>query len=244
MDEQNRRTVVITGAAGGVGQQLIRAFIASGHRVFGVDYSASVQDIASEHGATGIHADIRSEASVKTAFDQIGAVDALVNNAGVIDRLGNATELALEDYDRIMEVNARGALLCSRAVLPGMIASGQGSIVNVASVAGLRGGRAGAAYTMSKWALVGLTMNLAATLGPQGIRANAVAPGSIATSIGPTSIHNEVFPSAQAMLTRDSGKPPAADPSEIAAIVHFLASDAASRVNGAIIPADAGWIAY
>ena len=244
MSKNQRKTAVITGAAGGVGKELLRAFVAADYQVYGFDYRDDIGSIASAFGATGVQADIRDEASVRQAFEGLAAVDVLVNNAGVVDRLGNAIELELDEYRQVMDVNALGPLLCSRAVLPGMLEQGKGSIVNVASVAGLRGGRAGTAYTMSKWALIGFTMNLAATLGSGGVRANVVAPGSIASPMGASSIQSSIFPSAQNLLSRDRDKPDPAEPSEIAEVVHFLASDAATRVNGAVIPVDAGWISY
>lgn len=239
-----QRTVLITGAAGGLGRTLVTTFAEAGDRVIAVDFSPTVEELSVLPGVTGVRADVSNEADVANVLSVAGALDVLVNNAAVIDRLGTVPETTLEEWQRVLTVNLTGAFLFCNAAIPAMLAVGGGSIVNIASVAGLRGGRAGAAYTASKWGLVGLTTNIAATLGSQGIRANAVCPGSIATSMGANEIQGSIFPSARESLARDRGKPGPATAQEIADVVQFLASSKAGRINGVSVPVDAGWIAY
>jgi NAD(P)-dependent dehydrogenase (short-subunit alcohol dehydrogenase family) len=114
--------------------------------------------------------------------------------------------------------------------------------VNIASLSGIRGARAGAAYTASKFGLVGLTQNVAATFGPSGIRCNAVCPGGITTNIADGLVPSS-HPERAEFYRRDAGRPGEATPEQIADVAYYLATDA-SRVNGAVMPVDGGWSAY
>jgi NAD(P)-dependent dehydrogenase (short-subunit alcohol dehydrogenase family) len=143
----------------------------------------------------------------------------------------------------MISVNLSAPFLMAKRVLPGMLASGKGVITNTASVAGMRGGRAGVAYTAAKWGLIGMTENIAATFGDQGIRCNAICPGP--TGHRPLSeAAPELSERAVRLLTRDSRKPDPCPPELVAGVAVWLATDAAARVNGAIIPVDGGWAAY
>jgi NAD(P)-dependent dehydrogenase (short-subunit alcohol dehydrogenase family) len=160
-----------------------------------------------------------------------------------MDQVQNAVDASLETWERVMRVNATGTFLMTGAVLPHMIARKSGSIVNTASAAGTRGGASGVAYTASKHAVVGITRSVATMHKADGIRCNAVSPGMTATNIaasagGPFDAAGwATLREPQASIGRTS------DPSEVAATIIFLASDAASYVNGAILPADGGWTA-
>jgi NAD(P)-dependent dehydrogenase (short-subunit alcohol dehydrogenase family) len=150
-----------------------------------------------------------------------------------------AAEVDDDTWDRVMRVNATGPMRLIRAALPLLLASGRGSIVNVASEAALRGSAAGIAYTASKHALVGITKSVAFMYGPQGVRANAVAPGPVATNID-APVRSDyaagrIFPLLQAIGT------PLADASQLAAAIAWLLSDDSVNVNGAILPSDGGW---
>lgn len=143
-------------------------------------------------------------------------------------------------WERVFAVNVDGMFRLSRAVLPVMLAAGTGAIVNVASEAGLRGSAAGAAYTASKHAVVGLTRSAAFMYAPRGIRINAVAPGPVATNIAGPDMSGEYqqrIAAAMAML------PPIAEPEQLAASITFLLSDDGTNVNGVILPSDGGWSA-
>jgi len=145
---------------------------------------------------------------------------------------------------RVMGVNLYGPIYLTRRVVPIMMEQGAGSIVNTASVAGMHGGAAGAAYTMSKHAVVGLTRNTAWMYGPKGVRCNAIAAGAVETnimkSVDPSRIDAEG--AARAQLA-SSIIPAQLKPIDIANLALFLASDESAMINGAIIPADAGWTA-
>lgn len=241
MRETGRR-VLVTGAGRGVGRAIAVRFLAAGDTVVALDRdAASLAGLADEHaGVTTVCADLRSRADVARACAEAGAVDVLCNNAGVIDRMGLVDEVTDEEWDRVLGVNLTGAFLMCRACVPGMVARGGGAIVNVASVAGLSGGRAGAAYTASKWGLLGLTQSVAYTFRNRGIRCNAVCPGAIDTGI-----HDDVEMSPRFVeaLGGFGELPLPAAPAQIAAAAWFLASDEASYVNGATLRVDAGWTA-
>jgi NAD(P)-dependent dehydrogenase (short-subunit alcohol dehydrogenase family) len=236
------RTVLLTGAAGGVGQVLAEKFVAQGDRVVAVDRDAQgLDELAARLEVMTVVADVSSPDDVDAAVAAAGPVDVMVNNAAVVDRLGSAHEVDLQEWHTLLAVNLTAPFLFCRAVLPTMIERGAGIIVNVASITGLRGGRAGVAYTASKHGLVGLTTNIAATTGHLGVRCNSVCPGSIDTGM---QVLGEVFASGRESLARDRRKPPPVPPQQIADVVLFLASDAAAAINGVALPADSGSLAY
>lgn len=236
------RTVLVTGAAGGVGALAAARFAEQGDRVVAVDRDAAgLERLAGELGVTTVEADVSQPTDVQRAVEVAGDVDVMVNNAAVVDRLGRVHEAEPEEWERLLAINLTGPYLFCHHVVPGMLERGGGVIVNVASVAGLRGGRAGAAYTASKHGLVGLTLNIAATLGDQGIRSNVVCPGSIRTSMQQV---EDAFPAALESLQRDRRKPPPALPEEIVDVIVFLASQQASRINGVALPVDGGFLAF
>jgi NAD(P)-dependent dehydrogenase (short-subunit alcohol dehydrogenase family) len=141
-------------------------------------------------------------------------------------------------WERVFAVNVDGMFRLTRAVLPLMLAAGKGSIVNIASEAGLRGSAAGLAYTASKHAVVGMTKSSAFMYWPSGIRINAVAPGPVATNIEvpfSSELGKQRVGAAMRMI------PPVAEPSQLAASITFLLSDDGSNVTGAILPSDGGW---
>ena len=173
-----------------------------------------------------------------------GPLRGLVNNAGVMDVFAGAGETDDATWERCLRVNLTAPFLLTRAVLPSMLEAGGGSIVNIASEAGIRGAAAGAAYTASKHGLVGLTRNTAYVYARRGVRTNAVLPGGVATnimdSIDPSKIDQAgmgaITPVHQTAIRN-------AEPAELAALVAFLIADESSNVNGAIIPSDGGWSA-
>ncbi len=188
MSEPGARVAVVTGAAGGIGGATCRRLAADGFAVACLDVSAdSARAIADGlPGAIGIAADVRDAASVRQAAARIraelGTPWLLVNAAGVfsIQRLPDLTE---DEWDRIIDTNLRGPFLTCREFLPDMISARDGCIVNVASTAGVHGGRQRAAYCASKGGLVQLTRSLAIDHGPDGVRVNCVCPGLIDTAM-------------------------------------------------------------
>jgi len=150
-------------------------------------------------------------------------------------------ELTDEMWDRVLGVNVTGPMRLTRAVLPGMIERGSGTIVNTASEAGIRASAAGTAYTASKHAVVGLTKSTAFFYGPKGIRTNAVAPGAVMTNI--EAPFRSEYAAGRVGPIMQTTIPAPAQPEELAASITWLLSDDSSNVNGAILMSDGGWSA-
>ncbi|WP_329243865.1 glucose 1-dehydrogenase [Streptomyces sp. NBC_01478] len=245
------RSVIVTGAGSGIGRAAALAFAAEGAKVVVADLNADgaeaiVKEIEQAGGiAVAVTGDLSEQAVVNevaaTAVERFGGVDVLVNNAGIMDRMSALADVADAEWERVIRVNLTAPFLLTRAVLPHMLAAGRGAIVNTASEAGFRGSAAGAAYTASKHGVVGLTKSLAVMYRKQGIRANAVAPGGTATSISVDADRTALGPAALGPHFVNVGR--VAQPEEQAAAIVFLASDAASNINGAILPVDDGWSA-
>lgn len=180
---------------------------------------------------------------IDTAVHKYSTLDILVNNAGVMDNFVPAGAVTDDLWEKVFQINVTGAMRTIRKVLPIFTEKGAGVIVNIASSGGLLGSRAGAAYTASKHAVVGLTKNVGFQYAQSGIRCNAVAPGSVNTNIGNTLFTPHSFGMERAMAGM-SLSPRSGDPDEIAKVALFLASDDSSFVNGTVITADAGWTAY
>lgn len=247
------KVAVITGAASGIGEAIAKLFAKEGARVVASDIAQAgldrvVKEITDAGGAAvGVVANVASEDDVQkmidTAVDRFGTLDVLVNNAGIMDNFVPAHELTDELWERVLAVNTTGPMRTIRKALPIMMEKGRGSIINVASVAGVGGSRAGAAYTASKHAAIGLTKNVGYQYATLGIRCNAIAPGGVETNIGAT-IDNPSKFGYERMELGTHSNPRSAQPIEIANVALFLASDESSFVNGAVIIADSGWSAY
>ncbi|GLP67147.1 3-ketoacyl-ACP reductase [Streptomyces sp. TUS-ST3] len=250
-DEFDGRGVIVTGAGSGIGRATALAFAARGARVLIADLNAEgaeavVKEIAEAGGtAVAVTGDLSEQAVVdevaRTAVERLGGVDVLVNNAGIMDRMSALADVSDAEWERVVRVNLTAPFLLTRAVLPHMLAAGRGAIVNTASEAGLRGSAAGAAYTASKHGVVGLTKSLAVMYRKQGIRANAIAPGGTATAIVVEADPEAHGPAALGPHFVNLGR--VAQPEEQAAAIVFLASDAASNINGVVLPVDDGWSA-
>ncbi|MFD3501933.1 SDR family NAD(P)-dependent oxidoreductase [Streptomyces sp. NPDC058676] len=245
------RSVIVTGAGSGIGRAAALAFGAEGARVVVADLNAdgaqeTVKEIEQAGGsAVAVTGDLSEQAVVDqvtaTAVERFGGVDVLVNNAGIMDRMSALADVSDAEWERVIRVNLTAPFLLTRAVLPHMLAAGKGAIVSTASEAGLRGSAAGAAYTASKHGVVGLTKNLAVMYRKQGIRANAIAPGGTATHIVVDVEQGTHGPTALGPHFVNLGR--VARPEEQAAAIVFLASDAASNINGVVLPVDDGWSA-
>ncbi len=232
------RTAVVTGAAGGIGRAICRRLAADGFAVAGLDLREP--DLSEVPGGRAYSVDIRDAGSVRQAADRIrtdlGAPWLLVNAAGVFS-IQYVTDLREEEWDRILDTNLKGPFLTCREFLPAMIEARDGCIVNIASTAGVRGGRKRAAYCASKGGLVLLTRSLAVDHGRDGIRVNFVCPGLIDTEMADWIRHD-----AAAMADFSASTPAGriGQPADIADAVSFLASDRAGYLQGSVIMVDGG----
>ncbi|MFI6123043.1 SDR family NAD(P)-dependent oxidoreductase [Streptomyces sp. NPDC051064] len=245
------RSVIVTGAGSGIGRATALLFAKEGARIViaDVDEAAArtVAEEAEQAGGTAVTAigDLRDQAVVDrvaaTAVAEFGGIDVLVNNAGIMDSMSAAADTGDDEWERVIAINLTAPFRLTRAVLPHMLAAGKGAVVFTASEASLRGSAAGAAYTASKHGIAGLTKSLAVMYRDKGIRSNAIAPGGTITNIRVDADRGAHGPAALAPYMGNVGSPARAE--EQAAAILFLASDAASNINGAILPVDNGWSA-
>lgn len=249
----NGKVAIITGASSGMGRAMALQFAKEGATVLAVARRVEkLQELVEE--ANSFNGEIEAyqgdvsnkediEGMVRYAVDNFGKLDILVNNAGVIDQMMPVHEVTDELWEDVMKVNIDGPMMACRSAIKIMLKQGFGNIINVASVGGLNGCRAGAAYTASKFAIMGLTKNIGFTYAQKGIRCNAICPGGVETEIGSHITAPSPFGMERAIaglgLNPRNGKP-----EEIAKIAVFLASDDSSFVNGTHITADSGWTAY
>lgn len=239
------KTIIVTGAGSGIGRATASRVAREGGRVVAVDISQErLDELASSHADADIvtlTADITDDAGVIAIVGAAGErIDGLANVAGIMDDMTPVGEVTDAVWNRVLNVNLTGTMKLMRAVLPAMQKAAAGQIVNVASEAGLRGSAAGAAYTASKHAVVGLTKSSAFMYTGTGIRINAVCPGGVATNIEATfasPLGAERVQRAMAIL------PGVAQAEQLAASITWLLSDDSTNVNGAIVASDGGWSA-
>lgn len=249
------KTAVVTGAGSGMGKAITLLFAAEGCKVVATDINQQRLDaLQTEINAAGgevttllvnMAAEEDIERMIATAVSTYGTLDILINNAGIMDHFAPVGELDNTMWENVMNVNVTGPMKAMRAAVKIFLAKGSGSIVNIASIGGLCGARAGAAYTTSKHALIGLTKNTGFLYAKAGIRCNAIAPGAVATNIADTIDMSKITPlindriMAGMVLNAKTG-----EPSDIAKATLFLASDDAGFINGAVLTADGAWTAY
>lgn len=236
------RVCIVTGGAQGIGAACVRRFAAEGAKVVIADLDdARGHALAVELGATYVRCDVGDKAQVDALVAKTlaahGRIDVLVNNAGIF-RAADFLDVTEADFDAVLRVNLKGSFLVGQAVARAMVATGGGSIVNMSSVNGVLAIPNIASYNVSKGGINQLTRVMALALADKNIRVNAVAPGTIATELA-----------AKAVLTSDEAKHKImsrtpmkrlGEPSEIADVVAWLASDAASYVTGEIVTVDGG----
>lgn len=233
------KIAVVTGAASGIGRSLARRFHAEGAELVISDVDGDrLARVAAELGCESVVADVSDRADVERLLDR-ERIDVLCNNAGVLDALTPLAEVDDDLWRRVMSINLDGPFYACRAALPKMIAAGGGVILNTCSAAALSGGRAGAAYTASKHALLGLTRSVAWYYGDQGIRCNAIAPGAIQTKMHTRAPMHE--DGMKKYMEYFPTMPPPGKAMAVADAACFLVSDAARYVNGEVLSVDGGW---
>jgi NAD(P)-dependent dehydrogenase (short-subunit alcohol dehydrogenase family) len=240
------KVAIVTGAGSGIGEASARRFAAEGAMVVVADIRAGkaqavAQDITAQQGeATAVEVDVAEPTSVqsmvRTAVDRYGRLDVLFNNAGTL-RPGTAVELSVADWDLVMNVNVRSVFLGAKYAVPIMEAQGGGSIINTASVSGLHGDGGAVCYAASKAAVINLTRALATDHGPQGVRINAICPGTIETPPVRRMMDN---PGVLELNIRAHALRRLGRPEEIASAALWLASDESSFVCGEAIVVDGG----
>ncbi|MEO8757199.1 MAG: SDR family oxidoreductase [Devosia sp.] len=243
------KVAVVTGAGTGMGLAIAKLFVAEGAKVVAADWhanaiAAAVKEIGG--AIVGITANVAEEAEavamVDKAVGEFGRIDILVNNAGVMDLFSSVADMDNAMWRRVLGVNLDGPMFAMRRAVPLMLKQGGGAIVNIASVAALGGGSAGAAYTSSKHALIGLTQSTAFQYAKLGLRCNAIAAGGVNTHIMESIDATKIDQGALGRLaTYHAANPGMLEPIDIAEAVLFLASDAARYVNGVVLPVDMGW---
>jgi 3alpha(or 20beta)-hydroxysteroid dehydrogenase len=233
---------LVTGGARGQGAAEARLFVAEGAAVVITDVlDADGEKTAAACGGVYLHHDVTSEADWSRVVGEVvsrhGRLDVLVNNAGIY-MAGRIGDTSLAEYRRIIEVNQIGVFLGMKAVEQAMAASGGGSIVNISSVAGLRGGGNSIAYTASKWAVRGMTKSAAREFAEHGIRVNSIHPGYIETAM----LHQVPGVDAGRMesMLRTVPLGRVADAEEVARLALFLASEESSYCSGAEFIIDGG----
>jgi NAD(P)-dependent dehydrogenase (short-subunit alcohol dehydrogenase family) len=237
------RTALVTGATQGLGLATVSTLARQGARVIVSDRDAAACERtaaalrAAGHEALGLAADLADATAISALCSAAGAVDVLVCNAGVQGPAGPLLAAGDADWQQVMDINLRAATRLCAGLLPGMAARGGGSVVLMASIAGLRGNHAIGLYGLSKAALAQLARNLAVEWGPQGVRVNAVAPGLIRTPLAAGLLADEAFMARRLQATplRRVG-----EPEEVAGVVALLASRAGGFITGHTLVVDGG----
>ena len=230
------RTVIVTGAARGIGLELSRAFASSGATVVMADFDeAALQEVAASAGGIAVRADVSrtldAEQVVDQAMAQTGRIDILVNNAGILrDRV--LWKMTDDEWDAVLAVHTGGTFRLSRAVVPHMRAQGSGRIINVTSYSGLHGNLGQANYATAKAGIIGFTKTAAKELAGFGITVNAISPQAATRMTA--SIPEERIPELTGPIPRF------ADPAEIASAVQFLAAEESGFITGVVLPVDGG----
>ena len=253
MGKLQDKVAIITGSGAGIGKEIARTYASEGAKVVIADFNEeALNSTVAEFKETGYEAfgvkvNVAIEEDVQKMITdtvaKFGRIDILVNNAGVGDNMQAASNVEDAVWQRVLDINVTGVMRTMRQVLPLFVENGGGTIVNMASIAGLTGGRGGLAYTTAKHAVVGMTKNIASHYGPQNIRCNAIAPAHVETGFAATMTNVDPFGMEQS-IRGVKMMPKAGQVSDIANIALFLASDDSGLINGVALAADAGWSAY
>ena len=241
------KVAVITGAARGIGLATTEKFLSEGWRVAMLDIDGKTQDqshkkLQGRDNAISIHCDVSRTKQVAAAVKKIEArfsrIDTLVNNAGIAV-FKPVMDTSFEEWSKVMATNLSGPFVCTQACVPAMLRGGGGCVINITSISGVRASTLRVAYGTSKAALMHLTKQLAAELGAQGIRVNAVSPGPVDTAMA-KEVHT---PDIRANYHDNIPLNRYGYESELAEAIFFLSSDKASYINGTVLNVDGGFAA-
>lgn len=249
------KVAIITGAGSGMGKAIALLFTREGCHVVATDIDHSrleaLKREINEYGGdvTTVVSNMAKEEDIdemfSVAISAYNTVDILVNNAGIMDNFQPVAEVENGMWEKVMKINVDGPFKAMRNAAKIFLKKGKGNIINITSIGGIKGGAAGAAYTASKYALVGLTKNTGYMYSKSGIRCNAIAPGAVNTNIGDTIDFSKITPLVNDRIMAGMPlNPRTGEPSEIAKAALFLASDDSSFVNGHVLVVDGGWSAY
>lgn len=249
------KVAVVTGASSGMGREIAYVFAKEGAVVYAAarrlekleelaektkDFEGKIIPVSSN-----LINQEDAEKLIEYAYSDSGKLDILVNNAGIMDDFSGVGDVNDEMMNKVFDLNVFAPFYTSRKAVNIFLKEGKGVIVNIASIGGLYGARAGAVYTASKHALVGLTKNTGYMYATKNIRCNAICPGAIETDIGSGEYMKHVNQDGMnTIMANIGGNPRSGSPAEIAEIAVFLASDESSLINGQCLAADAGWTAF
>ena len=248
------KVALVTGASSGMGEQIAKLFAKEGASVVVIarrkeKLAELVEAIEADGGkAIAVAGDVTNEEdvqnAVKTAVDEYGKLDIVINNAGILDKMDPIVDMSDDIWDSVINVNLTGPMRVFRSAIPEMEKNGGGSFVTISSVSGLFAGRGGPAYTASKHGVLGLSKNVAFMYAKKNIRSNVIAPGSTNTDMVADTDKKCNQEGYGICITGTANIPRLGEPEEVAQLALFLASDEGSIVNGAVVTADAGWTAY
>ena len=249
------KVAVVTGASSGMGREIAYVFAKEGAVVYAAarrlekleelaektkDFEGKIIPVSSN-----LINQEDAEKLIEHAYSDSGKLDILVNNSGIMDDFSGVGDVNDEMMNKVFDLNVFAPFYTSRKAVNIFLKEGKGVIVNIASIGGLYGARAGAVYTASKHALVGLTKNTGYMYAKKNIRCNAICPGAIETDIGSGEYMKHVNQDGMnTIMANIGGNPRSGSPAEIAEIAVFLASDESSLINGQCLAADAGWTAF
>ena len=249
------KVAIVTGASAGIGRAIATLFAKEGAVVYAVarrtERLKMLQENTKDYAGKVIpySADLRvreqSERIIDLACKDQGKLDILVNNAGVMDDFSPIGEVSDEMMQNLTDINVMAPFYSTRKAINCFLRQGEGNIINVSSIGGLNGARAGAAYTMSKHAIIGLTKNTGFMYAKKNIRCNAICPGGVDTEVGSGEYMKDLNQTGiDVIMPSTCGNPRSGKSEEIATIALFLATDDSSFINGECIVGDSGWTAF